>query len=60
MVFERAQRKPKHGESSKKFCAERLEPFKAPVKTGFVDGGLTSDRVKRVRIGRDARQPGAT
>jgi long-chain acyl-CoA synthetase len=37
----------------KKFCAERLEPFKVPVKIRFVDGGLTSDRLKRMRIGRD-------
>jgi len=37
----------------KKFCAQRLEPFKIPVKIRFVDGGLTSDRLKRMRIGRD-------
>jgi acyl-coenzyme A synthetase/AMP-(fatty) acid ligase len=37
----------------KKFCAQRLEPFKVPVKIRFVDGGLTSDRLKRMRIGRD-------
>lgn len=38
----------------KKFCTQRLEPFKVPVKIRFVDGGLTSDRLKRLRIGRDA------
>jgi acyl-coenzyme A synthetase/AMP-(fatty) acid ligase len=38
----------------KKFCAHQLEPFKVPVKIRFVDGGLTSDRLKRLRIGRDA------
>jgi long-chain acyl-CoA synthetase len=41
----------------KKFCAQRLEPFKVPVKIRFVDGGLTSDRLKRLRIGRDEPQP---
>jgi acyl-coenzyme A synthetase/AMP-(fatty) acid ligase len=38
----------------KRFCAERLDPFKVPVKIQFVLGGLSSDRLKRVRIGRDA------
>ena len=38
----------------KKFCAQRLEPFKVPVKIRFVEGGLTSDRMKRQRIGREA------
>ena len=38
----------------KKFCAQRLEPFKVPVKIRFVEGGLTSDRMKRHRIGREA------
>src|SRR6266576_2473998 len=37
----------------RKFCAQKLEPFKVPVKIRFVDGGLTSDRLKRMRIGRD-------
>ena len=36
----------------KRFCAQRLEPFKVPVKIQFVSGGLTSDRLKRVRVGR--------
>jgi len=36
----------------RKFCAQRLEPFKVPVKIRFVEGGLTSDRLKRLRIGR--------
>lgn len=38
----------------KRFCAERLEPFKVPVKIQFVQGGLHSDRLKRLRIGRVA------
>ena len=38
----------------KKFCAQRLEPFKVPVKIRFVESGLTSDRLKRLRIGREA------
>jgi long-chain acyl-CoA synthetase len=38
----------------KRFCAERLEPFKIPVKLRFVTSGLQSDRLKRLRIGRDA------
>ena len=37
----------------KKFCAQRLEPFKVPVKIRFVESGLTSDRMKRLRIGRE-------
>lgn len=36
----------------KRFCAQRLEPFKVPVKIQFVSGGLTSDRLKRLRVGR--------
>lgn len=38
----------------KRFCAERLEPFKVPVKVQFVTGGLHSDRLKRLRVGREA------
>jgi len=38
----------------KRFCVEHLEPFKVPVKIQFVDGGLHSDRLKRLRIGREA------
>lgn len=38
----------------KRFCAERIEPFKVPVKIQFVEGGLHSDRMKRLRIGREA------
>jgi len=38
----------------KRFCAQRLEPFKVPVKIQFVSGGLTSDRLKRLRVGRGA------
>jgi len=37
----------------RKFCNERLESYKVPVKIKFVDGPLTGDRQKRVRIGRD-------
>jgi acyl-coenzyme A synthetase/AMP-(fatty) acid ligase len=40
----------------KKFCAQRLEPFKVPVKIRFVESGLTSDRLKRLRIGREASE----
>jgi len=40
----------------RKFCSQKLEPFKVPVKIRFVDGGLTSDRLKRLRIGRDAAE----
>jgi acyl-coenzyme A synthetase/AMP-(fatty) acid ligase len=40
----------------KKFCAQQLEPFKVPVKIRFVESGLTSDRLKRLRIGRDASE----
>jgi acyl-coenzyme A synthetase/AMP-(fatty) acid ligase len=36
----------------KRFCGERLEPFKVPVKIQFVQAGLHSDRLKRVRVGR--------
>jgi len=37
----------------KRFCAERLEQFKIPVKIQFVQGGLYSDRLKRLRTGRE-------
>jgi acyl-CoA synthetase (AMP-forming)/AMP-acid ligase II len=37
----------------KRFCAERLEPFKIPVKIQFVQDGLYSDRLKRMRVGRE-------
>jgi long-chain acyl-CoA synthetase len=52
------QLKGTHDESEarraiKKFCAQRLEPFKVPVKIRFVESGLTSDRMKRLRIGRE-------
>ena len=36
----------------KRFCADRLEPYKVPVKVRFVAGGLQSDRLKRLRVGR--------
>lgn len=41
----------------RKYCSQHLEPFKVPVKIRFVEGGLTSDRMKRLRIGRDKVQP---
>ena len=37
----------------RKFCSERLESFKVPVKIRFVESGLTSDRLKRLRIGHE-------
>lgn len=37
----------------KRFCAQRLEAFKVPVKIQFVSGGLASDRLKRLRIDRN-------
>jgi acyl-coenzyme A synthetase/AMP-(fatty) acid ligase len=37
----------------KRGCAERLEPFKVPVKIRFVTGELYGDRLKRVRIRRE-------
>ncbi len=37
----------------RRFCNERLESYKVPVKIRFVDGPLTGDRQKRLRIGRD-------
>ena len=30
----------------KRFCAQRLEPFKVPVKIQFVEGGLYGDRLE--------------
>jgi len=42
----------------KRYCSERIEPFKVPVKIQFVQGGLHSDRLKRVRIGREATMTG--
>ena len=38
----------------RRFCSERLDPFKVPVKVQFVESGLHSDRLKRLRIGREA------
>lgn len=38
--------------SIRKFCNERLESYKVPVKIRFVDRPLTGDRQKRVRVGR--------
>jgi acyl-coenzyme A synthetase/AMP-(fatty) acid ligase len=40
----------------KRFCAERMDPFKVPVKIQFVQEGLHTDRLKRLRLGRD-REP---
>jgi long-chain acyl-CoA synthetase len=36
----------------RRYCNERLESYKVPVKIRFVDGPLTGERQKRVRIGR--------
>jgi long-chain acyl-CoA synthetase len=36
----------------KRYCSERLESFKVPVKLRFVTGGVYSDRLKRIRVGR--------
>ena len=36
----------------RRFCKERLESFKVPMKIRFVEGPLTGDRQKRMRIGR--------
>jgi len=44
----------------RRFCAQRLEPFKVPVKIRFVEGGLASDRMKRLRIGRDSQDTSDT
>ena len=44
----------------KRFCAEHLEPFKVPVKLRFVGGGLHSDRLKRLRINREAASLGTS
>lgn len=38
--------------SIRKFCNERLESYKVPVKIRFLKGPLTGDRQKRVRLGR--------
>ena len=38
--------------SIRKFCNERLESYKVPVKIRFLEGPLTGDRQKRVRVGR--------
>jgi len=43
----------------KRFCAERLERFKVPMQVQFVDGGLQSDRLKRLRTGRDSSSSAA-
>lgn len=36
----------------RRFCNERLESYKVPVKIRFVEGPLTGDRQKRIRAGR--------
>jgi long-chain acyl-CoA synthetase len=36
----------------RRFCNERLESFKVPMKIRFVEGPLSGERQKRVRIGR--------
>ncbi len=42
----------------KKFCSQQLESFKVPVKIRFVESGLASDRMKRLRIGRESTEAG--
>jgi acyl-CoA synthetase (AMP-forming)/AMP-acid ligase II len=37
----------------RKFCNERLESYKVPIKIRFVEGPLAGERQKRVRVGRD-------
>jgi hypothetical protein len=37
---------------------QRIEPFKIPVKIQFVQEGIYSDRLKRLRSGRDAPRTG--
>jgi acyl-coenzyme A synthetase/AMP-(fatty) acid ligase len=39
----------------KRFCSGRLDAYKVPVKIQFVTEGVHSDRLKRVRIGRDVQ-----
>ena len=39
--------------SIRRFCNERLESYKVPLKIRFVEGPLTGDRQKRVRVGRN-------
>ena len=36
----------------KRYCSERLESFKVPVKLRFVTDGVHSERLKRIRVGR--------
>lgn len=43
----------------KQFCGKRLDSFKIPVKIRFVAGGLHSDRMKRLRIGRESAPTGS-
>ena len=38
--------------SIRRFCNERLESYKVPVKIRFVEDPVTGDRQKRVRVGR--------
>ena len=40
----------------RKYCNERLESYKVPVKIRFVEGPLTGDRQKRVRVGRSSSE----
>lgn len=48
-----AQEETEARRAIRRFCADRLEAFKVPVKLRFVEGGLHSDRLKRLRTGRD-------
>ena len=40
----------------RRFCNERLDGFKVPVKIRFTDGPLTNERQKRLRLGRGSDQ----
>src|SRR5215831_7438023 len=48
---------PEARRTLKGFCAERLEPFKVPMKLKFVQDALHGDRLKRSRIGRQCASP---
>jgi len=40
----------------KRFCGQRLEQFKVPVRIQFVAGDVCGDRYKRIRVGRAAEE----
>jgi len=43
----------------KKFCAERMDKFKVPVKINFVEETLHSDRLKRLRAHASTKESGS-